>query len=41
MNIKQQDLRVGTHGRPCKKFARPVWSPCKIWLLFLILCARM
>jgi len=25
-----------------KKFSSHlVWSPCKIWLLFLILCARM
>jgi len=27
--------------RPCKRFSSHlVWSPCKIWLLFLILCAH-
>ena len=29
------------HGRPVETSAHPVWSPSKIWLLFLIQCTRM
>ena len=34
--------RVSIRGQPRKNLPQIlVWSPCKIWLLFLILCARM
>ena len=35
-------FRASIRGRPCKNFpSHLVWSPCKLWLLFLKLCARM
>ena len=33
--------RVSIRGGPYIFSSHIVWSPCKIWLLFLIVCARM
>ena len=33
--------RISIRGRPCKIFSHVVWSTCKIWLQFLILCAHL
>jgi len=33
--------RISVRGGACKNLPHIVWSPCKIWLLFLTLCVRV